>query len=178
VAGELVALATRARPLLEGLRDRFGETINLGVLDGRRVAYLEIVESPKAMRFAARRGDRDPIHSTALGKAIASRLSDGEVRQIIASEGMPQLTSRTITDLGEFLSELDLIRERGYALDNGENEEDGRCVALSLPGGWVHAAISLSAPAQRFSLSRVETVVEALREVAGELARVRGDDDA
>jgi IclR family acetate operon transcriptional repressor len=178
VAGELVALATRARPLLEGLRDRFGETINLGVLDGRRVAYLEIVESPKAMRFAARRGDRDPIHSTALGKAIASRLSDGEVRQIIASEGMPQLTSRTITDLGDFLSELALIRERGYALDNGENEEDGRCVAVSLPGGWVHAAISLSAPAQRFSLSRVETAVEALREVAGELARVRGDDDA
>lgn len=178
LAGELVALTARARPLLEALRDRFGETMNLGVLDGRRVAYLEIVESPKAMRFAARRGDRDPIHSTALGKAIAAHLSDGQVRQIISSEGMPQLTSRTITDLGEFLAELAVIRERGYALDNGENEEDGRCVALSLPGGWLHAAVSLSAPAQRFSLNGVETVVGALREVAAELARVRGDHDA
>jgi IclR family acetate operon transcriptional repressor len=148
------------------------------VLDGRRVAYLEIVESPKAMRFAARRGDRDPIHSTALGKAIASHLSEGQVRQIIVSEGMAQLTSRTITDLGAFLAELAVIRDRGYALDNGENEEDGRCVAVSLPDGWLHAAISLSAPAQRFSLSRVETVVQALVEVAHELPRVRGDDDA
>jgi IclR family acetate operon transcriptional repressor len=178
VAGELVALAGRARPLLEGLRDRFGETVNLGVLDGRRVAYLEIVESPKAMRFAARKGDRDPIHSTALGKAIASRLSDGQVRQIVAGEGMPQLTSRTITDVGSFLAELALIRERGYALDNGENEEDGRCVAVSLPDGWLHSAISLSAPAQRFSWSGVETVVDALREVAVQLPRVREEDDA
>ena len=178
LAGELVALTARARPLLEALRNRFGETINLGVLDGRRVAYLEIVESPKAMRFAARRGDRDPIHSTALGKAIASHLSEGQVRQIIVSEGMAQLTSRTITDLGAFLAELAVIRDRGYALDNGENEEDGRCVAVSLPDGWLHAAISLSAPAQRFSLSRVETVVQALVEVAHELPRVRGDDDA
>jgi IclR family acetate operon transcriptional repressor len=178
MAGELMALAARARPLLEGLRDRFGETVNLGVLDGRRVAYLEIVESPKAMRFAARRGDRDPVHSTALGKAIASRLSDGQVRQIIAGEGMPQLTSRTITDLGSFLTELALIRERGYALDNGENEEDGRCVAVPLPDGWVHAAISLSAPAQRFSLNRVEPVVDALCEVAVQLPRDREDEDA
>jgi IclR family acetate operon transcriptional repressor len=91
---------------------------------------------------------------------------------------MPQLTSRTITDLGEFLAELAVIRERGYALDNGENEEDGRCVALSLPGGWLHAAVSLSAPAQRFSLNGVDTVVAALREVAAELARGRGDHDA
>jgi IclR family acetate operon transcriptional repressor len=162
----LQVMAARARPLLVELRDRFEETINLGVLDGNRVAYLEIVESPKAMRLAARAGDRDPIHSTALGKAIASRLQEREVRAILAAEGMPQLTTRTITDPDRFLRELAAVRERGYALDNGENEEDGRCVAVPVPGSRVPAAISLSAPAGRFPPGSLEEVADALRAAA------------
>jgi IclR family transcriptional regulator, acetate operon repressor len=178
VTGQLETLTARARPILEGLRDRFGETINLGVLEGRRVAYLEIVESPRAMRFAARKGDRDPIHSTALGKAIASRLPDRQVRRILTKEGMPQLTSRTITDPEIFLKELAMIRERGYAVDNGENEEDGRCVAAPIPDHRLGAAISLSAPEARFSLSGVDQVGDALREAAAELAGELGARDA
>ena len=53
-------LVQRARPILEDLRDRFGETVNLGLLDGNRVTYLMIVESAKGVRLAARPGDRDP----------------------------------------------------------------------------------------------------------------------
>lgn len=170
VTDQVETLTARARPLLEGLRDRFGETINLGMLRGRRVAYLEIVESPRAMRFAARKGNRDPIHSTALGKAIASRLPDRQVRRILANEGMPQLTSRTITDTEVFLKELVVIRERGYAVDNGENEEDGRCVAVPIPDHRLGAAISLSAPQARFPFSGVDQVADALRRAAAELA--------
>lgn len=174
----LEVLAATARPLLTALRDRFGETINLGVLEGHRVAYLEIVESPRAMRFAARVGDRDPIHSTALGKAIASLLPDRQVRAILAVEGMPQRTSRTITDPRAFLREVEGVRARGYAVDNGENEEDGRCIAVPVPGARVPAAISLSAPAARFSLDGVEGVAEALRETAARLAGESGGRDA
>ena len=54
----LQSLGSRARPYLEKLRDRFQETINLAVLDGTRLSYLQIVESEKAMRLAARTGDR------------------------------------------------------------------------------------------------------------------------
>ena len=53
-------VAARARPHLERLRGTFGETVNLGLLDGTRVAYLVILESPKSMRFAARPGDSPP----------------------------------------------------------------------------------------------------------------------
>ncbi len=67
-APRLEVLAVRARPVLEEVRDRFDETVNLAVLDGTRAVYLEIVESRRGMRFAARRGDREPIHSTALGQ--------------------------------------------------------------------------------------------------------------
>jgi IclR family transcriptional regulator, acetate operon repressor len=172
---QLDALAARARPLLEVLRDRFEETINLAVLDGTRVVYLEIVESQRSMRLAARQGDRDHLHSTALGKAIATMLPVEQVRAILEVEGMPAMTGATITDIDTYLQELGASRARGYALDNGENEADGRCVAVPLIGAGVPTAVSLSAPAARFPLDEVEQVAEALREVAAHLAAVFGD---
>jgi IclR family acetate operon transcriptional repressor len=173
---ELVARA--ARPRLDALRDRFQETVNLGVLDGSRVSYLQIVESPQAMRFAAREGDRDPIHSTSLGKAIASQLSREHVARILESEGMPKLTLRTITEPEVFLAELEEIGRRGYATDNGENEEGGRCVAVPLPLAGVRAAISVSAPAFRFSLEHVEPVAAALIRSAQSIAHELTREDA
>lgn len=163
-------LAARAKPYLEKLRDRFQETINLAVLDGNRITYLEIVESQRAMRFAARPGDRDPIHSSALGKAIASTLGEVRVREILEAEGMPKRTPHTITDVEGLLGELEVTRKRGYALDNRENEEDGRCVAVPIPGTATPAALSLSAPAVRMSLEEVGEVAEALIDAAGALA--------
>jgi IclR family acetate operon transcriptional repressor len=170
----LQVMAARSRPLLHRLRDRFAETINLGVLDGNRVAYLEIAESAQAIRFATRKGDRDPVHSSALGKAICSQLPKNQVEAILETEGMPQRTSRTITDPDVFLREVAVVREVGFAIDNGENEEDGRCVAVPIRGGRVPAAISLSAPAQRFSLDRAEEVAVALREVAEHMVQELG----
>ena len=166
----LDVLARIARPHLAELRDRFQETANLGALDGNRLTYLEIVESPLMMRLAARRGDRDPIHSTALGKAVASQLKEEEVRRIIAAEGLPQLTSRTITELDDFLRELEKVRTRGFALDSGENEEGARCVAVALSGTRIPAAISVSAPAVRFSPERAEEAAAVLLHTAGKLA--------
>jgi IclR family acetate operon transcriptional repressor len=155
-------LIARARPLLERLRDRFGETVNFAVLDDDKVRYLEIVESPKAMRLAARRGERDYVHSTAVGRAIAAQLPERDVRRILASAGMPALTPRTITSPDELIARLGDVRADGYAIDDEENEEGARCVAVALPGARIPAGISVSAPAVR--LSREEA-----RRVAAEL---------
>jgi IclR family acetate operon transcriptional repressor len=159
---DLDVLAARARPVMEELRDRMGETINLGVLAGNRIVYLEILESNKAVRLAARRGDRDPIHSTALGKAIASRMSTEAVAAILAAEGMPRRTSKTITDETRYLRELTKIRRQGFAFDVGENEEDGRCVAVPFQNGRLLAAISLSAPEARLEADLMEDVAAEL----------------
>ncbi len=169
-AHEPELLARRARPYMERLRDRVEETINLGILEGNRVIYLEIVESHRAMRLAARRGDRDPIHATALGKAIAAHLPDRRVRAILEAEGMPRLTQRTITEQAAYLVELAATRDRGYALDDGEHEPDGRCVAVPVLGSNLPAAMSYSAPATRFPLDRVREVAAVLREVAAGVA--------
>ena len=166
---QVEVLGTRAKPILKELRDRFDETTNLGVLDGNRVAYLEIVESLRTTRMAAREGDRDPIHSTALGKAIASQLPEEDVRTILLKEGMPQLTANTVTDVETLLKAIREVWVRGYALDDRENVYDGRCVAVSVPGLRVPTAISLSAPATRLKLSAVADVADALIEAAGRI---------
>jgi IclR family transcriptional regulator, acetate operon repressor len=177
-AQQLAVMADRARPHLERLRDRFGETVNLGMLDGNRVAYVEIVESQRSMRLSARRGDRDPLHCTALGKAIASSLPWERVVAILEADGMPRKTDATITDPGLYQQELERTREQGYAIDNGENEPDGRCVAVPFPDAPLPASVSLSAPAARFPLRDVPKVVAALQEVVEALSPVPASEAA
>ena len=166
----LELLTKRARPYLTALRDSFDESVNLGVLAGERVLYVDIAESRKTVRQAARVGDRDPVHSTALGKAIAARLDDAEVWRLLERDGLPRLTERTITDRDRFAEALAEARARGFAVDVGENEDDGCCVAAYVPLPGVHAAISISVPASRFRPERVEEMAEALGRTAAVFA--------
>lgn len=166
----LEVLRERARPWLEKLRDEHGETANLGILDGNSVIYLDIVESQRGVRLAASRGDRDPVHSTALGKAIAAGFSEARVREMLEQSGTEARTANTITTVDGYLDELVKVRRLGYAVDNGENELDGRCVAVPIPGTRLPAALSISAPAARFPIQEVEKVAKSLQEVAEQIA--------
>ena len=170
-AHHLELLADRARPRMEELRDRFGETVNLGVLDATRIVYLEIVESRRSMRWVVAKGDREHIHSTALGKAVATTLSDEEILSILEAEGMPPRTERTVGDPDSFLREIATARDHGYAVDDEENEPGGRCVAVPIHGSDPRAALSLSAPASRMSLDDTEHIAQALTETAELIAK-------
>ncbi|NEE01897.1 IclR family transcriptional regulator [Phytoactinopolyspora halotolerans] len=163
---QLTVLADRVRPHLMRLRDEFRETFNLGILDGYRVSYVEIVESPHSVRLAARPGDRDHLHCTALGKAIAAGLEEDRVKAILYAEGLPRRTPATITDLPAYLEDLARVRERGYAVDDTENEPDGRCVAVPLSDIGLPAAISISAPTTRLTSDGVANVAKALADAA------------
>lgn len=170
-------LVERARPLLEKLRDRWNESVNLGMLVGDFVIYLDIVESARTVRLAARRGDRDNIHCTALGKAIAATLPNERVLAILKATEMPRKTERTITDPKDLLAELAKVRSNGYAVDDRENEEDGRCVAVFVPGLGAPIAISVSGVASRFPMTRVAEVARSLMRVATELSGTAHDSE-
>ena len=162
-------LVRQARPLLEAARDKWNETANLGRLVGQSVVYLDIVESAKAVRLSARKGDRDSIHATALGKAIAAQLPEREVRAILKRTGMPKLTARSITERDAFMVELEKVRNRGYAVDDRENEDEGRCVAVYVPGLSAPVAVSISGVASRLPMSKVFEVAQTLHAVAQDL---------
>lgn len=163
-------LVERARPLLEKVRDEWDESVNLGMLVGKSVVYLDIVESPRAARLAARRGDRDNLYSTALGKVIAATFSDQEVIDLLSSTGMSRRTERTITETKAFLAELAKVRAAGFAVDDRENEEEGRCVAVYIPGLRAPVAVSISGLASRLKMEAVGEAARSLMRVAAELS--------
>lgn len=160
-----------AQPELEHLRDVHGESTNLGILDGTMVVHSVVCESRHAMRLAARVGDREHVHTTALGKAMCAQLGADRVRAILEAAGMPSRTSAAITSQEEFFAELDRVRAQGYAVDDEENQPDGRCVAVAIPGLPFPAGISISAPVSRFHARDVPGAAQQLSNIATSLAK-------
>lgn len=167
----LERLVELARPALQKVRDQLGETSNLGYLDGTEVVHALVFESNEMMRLAARVGDRGLVHSTALGKAMCATLPNAKVQSILKASGMPRATEFTITDPDAYFVELDRVREQGYAVDDAENQLNGRCVAVAIPGLSFPAAVSISAPADRLPREDVADVAKRLKKVAVSLAR-------
>ncbi len=172
---DLDVLKERARPWLERLRDDTGETTNLGVLDGSAVRYVEVAESHRTVRMASAPGSRDPLYCTALGKAITAQLPEDLVRELLDQEEMTPRTQSTITSVDDYLAQLTTVRLRGYAVDDGENEVDGRCVAVAILGSRLPAALSVSGPASRFLPEDVAGVASSLIEIAARLQPMRRD---
>lgn len=164
-------LCTVAQPTLEKLRDQLRETTNLGVLQGTSVIHELVLESPEFMRVAARPGERGMVHATALGKAIAAELPRERIRAILDATGLPALTPKTITDAEDLDRELQRVREMGYGVDDAENQEEALCVAVPIPNLPIPAAISVSAPASRFSRTDVPAVARKLAVAAATISR-------
>lgn len=171
-----VELVTLARPVLEGVYADFRETVNLGVLNDRRVLYVDILESRQGLRMAARVGSEDPVHSTALGKAILSCFPRDAIKRLMDSYNWERRTRRTITIVEVFERELERIRQRGYAIDDEENEVGARCVGVPIRDreGRPIAALSVSGPASRLSQPILRRIGKRLKTAAQEIERRMG----
>lgn len=169
-------LVRAARPAMERLAAVCKETVNLGVLDGGEVLVIETVESQQAVRMSSKIGNRRYPHSTALGKVLLSDLPEREVLRLVRSKGMPKFTPATITSREDLIVELERVRTQGFALDNLENELDGRCIAAPLVDSnrKVMAALSISGPLPRMTVSRTKSMLKELtatcREIVGAVA--------
>lgn len=167
----LSQLVARARPLVEALRDQLGETIHLAVREAASVCYVDAAESPRAVRVAARTGRRLPAHWTSTGKVLLAELDDETVRRLYGDVDLTAGTPNSITSLDTLLAELAACRERGYAWNLGESEEDVVAVAIPLrePAGTVIASIGCAAPSHRLAASDVEPVAAAMNEIVARI---------
>lgn len=164
-------LGTWARPHLASLVTDLGETANLAMLDGDEIVYVAQVPGRHAMRMFTEVGRRVSAHCTAVGKALLAQRPSAEVRSLLGRTGMTAHTEHTITDPADFAAALTQIAERGYALDDGEQEIGVRCVAVAIPDAPAQLAISVSGPAPRMSDTLVERAVPLLRRAARDLSR-------
>ena len=164
------------RDQLEALRDLTGETIHLGILAEGEVVYIDRIDTADPIRLACRIGNRDPLHSTAIGKALLAFLPEDEIRTVIASRGLPRFTQNTITDPDMLLQHLALIRERGYALDDEESRIGVRCVGFPVfdRDGKADAAVSVTGPAFRFTRARIADLEAEILAIAAHISASLG----
>lgn len=152
-----------ARPQLKTLVDELGESANMAVLDGNMIVYVAQVPSLHSMRMFTEVGRRAHMHDTGVGKAILAQLPDDTVRGIVARAGMPTPTEFSIGDVDELIAELDRIRERGYAIDDQEQEIGVRCFSMAVPDAPTPTAVSVSGPISRVDEAFGERAVPKLR---------------
>ena len=156
---------TAARPYLINLAERTKETVHMVILDEKEVLYVDKLDSSEhrsSLRMLSMLGARMPAHCTAVGKVLIAHLSEEKLDEIVNNNILTRKTANTITNPDRLMEHLELVRTRGYALDNEENEEGIRCVAAPIQNetGQVVAAISISVPTIRTAKERLETTLK------------------
>lgn len=120
----------KVRTRLRRLQEDVQSTIHFALRTGDWATYVEKVEdTAQPIRMASRVGAQIPLHSTAIGKAVLAYLPESEVRRYAAKTGLPRRTDNTITDVESLLADCELVRTRGYSIDDEENEDHIRCMA-------------------------------------------------
>lgn len=173
---ERIHLQHIVRPWMKELTAIINETTHLAVLDGREIVFIEKVDSNQAVQMRSRAGSRAHLHSTASGRALLAFLPDDERDSILADLELPALTSNTITDRSALIEQLELIRERGYAMDDEENEVGIRCVGVPIfdHTGHVAGAISISGWKITMTLERLPELALRLQDTCRAISRELG----
>ena len=166
-----IDLRAVALPVMERLRDTFGESVNLTVREGDVVVYIEKATPNRMMHVQQLVGSRAPLHVTAVGKLMLGAAGDDEIKGYAQRTNLPAYTRNTITTLARLTDECHKSIERRYALDNEEAEIDVGCIGVLLydSTGSVAAGLSVSAPIERRRMAWVDDMVAAGREISERL---------
>jgi IclR family acetate operon transcriptional repressor len=161
-------------PLLQELVEISGETANLAVKEGNRAVYVAQAQPMRMLRMLAEPGNRVPLHCTGCGKVLLASQHASVIASIIAETGLPKYTDTTITDPAQLQQELEMIRQQGYAIDNGEQEEGVRCLAVPVydSKGRVIAAVSIAGPESRLDSRHIPTLLPHLKRISATLSSI------
>ena len=166
-----VDLRAIASPVMEALRDRTGESVNLTIREGDEVVYIEKATPKRMMHVQQLIGARAPLHVTAVGKLMLGAGGPAAVRAYAKRTNLPAYTRNTRTHPDRLEAECAAAIARGYAFDDEEAELDVGCVgALLYDGsGRVAGGLSISAPIERRRAEWVEPLLEAAQAISRQL---------
>lgn len=171
VSMELRDLRSQAEPIMEALCEKVGETVHLVQLRGTEVQVIFGVEPDRSLRVNQRAGQRMPAHATASGKSLLAWLTRERVRQLYPQQRLPIETKTTIDTRSALEEELELIRQRGFALAVGETEDEVSSISTAVVGqaGWPRGALTITIPTSRFDKAAVPDLARQLVAAAKEL---------
>ena len=164
----------QARRYLQTLVKETGETAHMAVRCRAQAVLVDHEFGSHPVAVTTRWGNSEPLHCTALGKALLAGMNKTQLQEILGKQ-LKRYTKNTITRLDDLMKECRLTKERDIAFDRAEFRQDTNCIASSVHDfrGRVVAAIGISGPAHRLSgrlLQRCAQVVKkCARELSGEL---------
>jgi DNA-binding IclR family transcriptional regulator len=157
------SVVLQVHPYLEELSRELNETVDLSVLDGDQVTFIDQVVAQQRLRAVSQTGTSFPLHCTANGKALLAMMPASMIGKLLPTN-LPALTAHTITTPAALNQELDEVRRTGVAFDAQEHTEGICAVGAALHGvPGAPTAVSVPLPVQRF-VDRRQEIAAALRQ--------------
>jgi DNA-binding IclR family transcriptional regulator len=151
-----------ARPYMEDLSAKTGETVFLAIAQGDKAIYIDKVVSDHELRMDAPVGAHRPYNCTAVGKVLLQNFSDEEIEELARKGAFEAKTENSLTDAAALKAEIGKIREQGWARDNEEFHQGAGCISAPIYNheGNLIAALTVSGPARRISEHFDDLLVE------------------
>lgn len=166
-------IADIALPFMRTLVEKIHMTVHLAVLDHGEAVYIEKVEAPGFFRVNTWVGRRMFLHSTSVGKCLLAWLPKHEAEAIVKQQGLKKRTPKTITTMSKLLTDLERVKEEGYAVDDEENSLGARCLGAPVfdVTGNVVAALGASGTLTQVDEANTPRIVEGLKDAARRISR-------
>jgi DNA-binding IclR family transcriptional regulator len=173
-------LATIAHDHLNSLANVTNETAHLALREGRKALFIDHVASNQVISISGQTGELVPLYCTSHGKALLADFGEAELRTLFGGGKLEPYTRQTLVSISDLAENCRKIRARGYATDDGEFIEGVRCLAAPIRNrqGAVIASIGISAPKSRFPAQRDAEYANRVTEVAREIGKLVGGEDA
>lgn len=167
------SLAPVARPHLDALSARIGETVHLAQLDTGHVLYVDKRNAREPVEMFSQAGKVGPGYCTGVGKAILAFQGEAEQSLAIAQQSFHRYTANTLPDADALLAELAEIRAAGISFDREEHEPGIICIAAPILSSrdTVLGALSVTTTTARHRLEDLPVWKPALKDTAERIAR-------
>lgn len=182
--GEKLSLNDVIKPYAKKLFEEFHEVVNVSILDKdekkgyKSVIILKESENVKVLSVNPNVGSSSDVHSSSVGKCLLAFTNGVDIEKFLKIP-LIKYTNNTISSYNELVEELNNIREKGYSLDNEEQEIGLFCIGAPIldKSGNAIASISISGPTARMKDAnldkKINRLVEIAREISLEVAQMR-----
>ncbi|HUJ86196.1 MAG TPA: IclR family transcriptional regulator [Burkholderiales bacterium] len=171
-----IGLVNVATPVLERLTLETGESSHFAIRSGDEIVVVAKTAGSGMFQLVDRSGAVRPAHATALGKVLLAALEPPELERFLAAHELSRFTAKSIVEREPLRHELDEVRHKGIAYDDGEFDPEVRCVAVPVRdfAGRVSGAIGISGPIWRLSLQALQDKSARVRDAAADLSAQLG----
>lgn len=162
-------LLARANPYLLELCRETGETINFAEPFGLEMIYIGRFQNPSRLFVHMPAGRRLPMYCSSAGRMYLASLCEDDARKLLCASQKVKYTPDTLVEIDDLMTDVERIRERGFALCKGEYYLDDLALAVPVYDGnlKVVACLQISVSAARWGVEQaIDNLMPLMRETA------------